>query len=941
VRPLVEAYDELRLRIDPGADGSYRAHASTGWGEASTAFALPFSEPEIENFIVKVSRPWGRWRSGGSATDEVLRFAGEPGGSAAGAARQFGAALFKAVFREQISELYRDALSQARGNGRGVRITLCLSGSPELIDVPWEYLFDEPDFLAVSAFTPVVRYLDLPRAPRPLLVQPPLRLLGVVSSPADREPLDVERERENLQNALATLIACGAVQLDWLQRPTLGALLKALQTESFHALHYIGHGSYDRDAEQGMLLFEDDAGWAQPVSGDRLGTILHDFSSLRLAILNACEGARSGRTDPFAGVAGALVRRDIPAVVAMQFEISDEAAIVFADGFYRPLAGGSPVDASLAAARLAILAERGDDIEWGTPVLFMRVPDGRIFDLSTQDGTSAVGSQPVEPSPVAGSADGHGETSDRVSGQPKIVINYRRADTSGHALLIADRLRRQFGQENVRLTAHESSQAGRTRQSRPGEVILALIGPDWVPSLRAASSAPHREDFERSEIERALRDLPESVIPVLIDAGMPEPQALPRSLRGLSRLQAAELRHASFERDLDDLVARVQRLAQGQRQPAAAVLRGATALTSAMTGAGAPAPPESSGRDLTATGTGNGSTTPPRPADEPASGPPARSGTQVAAGIPIPYVDHYLEVIHGLADGTVVPLLGHEAGWGRADTLAPVTPLAAELHANSHRLTEVAQRVAVTLGERRLYGAMKDVVTAQSEPNEVHRFLAELPGQLRQRGFDARPQLIINANYDSGLERAFEDANEPFDYAVYVEESGWFVHVPWGQHAAEPIATTIRDPRRYVEFPIDDNGELERTVIVKIHGGADGGEGGVVWRNNYVVTEDHYIDYLPTHNIQDHLPIQILDKLTGSRCLFLGYLLGSWNARVFLRRIWRGRPISENSWAIEEQPDVLEKASWGAVGHVELMAAGLAGYVAELRAALARWPEQG
>ena len=69
----------------------------------------------------------------------------------------------------------------------------------------------------------------------------------------------------------------------------------------------------------------------------------------------------------------------------MQFEISDEAAIVFAGGFYDPLAGGVPVDASLAAARLAMLAERSDDIEWGTPVLFMRVPDGRIFDLGDHD----------------------------------------------------------------------------------------------------------------------------------------------------------------------------------------------------------------------------------------------------------------------------------------------------------------------------------------------------------------------------------------------------------------------------------------------------------------------------------------------------------------------------------------------------------------------------
>ena len=272
----------------------------------------------------------------------------------------------------------------ARGRGRGVRITLCLSGSPELIDVPWEYLFDDPDFLAMSAFTPVVRYLDLPRAHRPLLVKPPLRLLGVVSSPADYEQLDVVRERANLQSALATLTESGAVELQWLERPTLGALLKALQTQTFHALHYIGHGAYDRDTRRGALLFEDDGGWARPVSGDKLGMILHDFSSLRLAILNACEGARTARTDPFAGVAGSLVQRDIPAVVAMQFEISDEAAIVFASGFYEQLAAGSRSTRASPRPGWRCWPQRSDDVEWGTPVLFMRVPDGRIFDLGTR-----------------------------------------------------------------------------------------------------------------------------------------------------------------------------------------------------------------------------------------------------------------------------------------------------------------------------------------------------------------------------------------------------------------------------------------------------------------------------------------------------------------------------------------------------------------------------
>jgi hypothetical protein len=238
--PLVEAYDELRLRIDRREAGAYRVHASTRSAEASTSFELPFSELEIENFILKVSRPRGRRRIDSSAI---------------GDARSFGGNLFRSLFSGEIQGLYRDTLTHARSQGRGVRITLCLSGSPELIDVPWEYLFDDPDFLAVSAFTPVVRYLDLPREHRPLLVEPPLRVLAVVSSPAEYEQLDVERERENLTRALSGLCETGAVELHWLERATLGGLLKALQTETFHALHYIGHGAYDRDAEHGILMF--------------------------------------------------------------------------------------------------------------------------------------------------------------------------------------------------------------------------------------------------------------------------------------------------------------------------------------------------------------------------------------------------------------------------------------------------------------------------------------------------------------------------------------------------------------------------------------------------------------------------------------------------------------------------------------------------------------
>jgi hypothetical protein len=362
----VHEYDELKLRFEHGGDESCRVVASAPSGEAAARFELPFSELEIENFVLRLSRaPRGSRRMESSEMSE---------------ARRFGGQLFAALFQERVRDLYHGALARAEDRGRGLRITLHLSGAPELAHLPWEYLYDEPNFLAISAWTPVVRYLDLPRHRGPLELQPPLRILAMVSSPTDAAALDVARERANLEEALSGLIAAGAIELCWLERASLRALLRELRDGEFHIFHYIGHGLYDPRIEDGLLLLEDEDERGRAVSGRELGTILHDCTSLRLAVLNACEGARSARNDPFAGVAASLVQCEIPAVIAMQFEITDSAAVVFSEGFYEGVAAGFPVDAALAEARKAIYANH-NDTEWGTPVLFMRVPDGRIFDI--------------------------------------------------------------------------------------------------------------------------------------------------------------------------------------------------------------------------------------------------------------------------------------------------------------------------------------------------------------------------------------------------------------------------------------------------------------------------------------------------------------------------------------------------------------------------------
>jgi CHAT domain len=367
VRARFHEYDELKIRFERGGeDGSCRVVAVAPNGEASGRFEMPFSELELENLVLRLGRvSRGRRRMESSELSE---------------ARRFGTRLFEALFQERVRDLYRGARARAEDRGRGLRITLHLTGVPELLHIPWEYLCDEPDFLAISTWTPVVRYLDLPRQRSPLTLQPPLRILAMVSSPTDAATLDVAQERANLERALGGLIDAGAIELHWLEQASLRSLLRELRNGEFHIFHYIGHGLYDPGIEDGMLLLEDEHERGRPVSGRELGTILHDCTSLRLAVLNACEGARSARNDPFAGVATSLVQCEIPAVIAMQFEITDDAAVVFSEGFYEAVAADFPIDAALAEARKAIYANNSDT-EWGTPVLFMRVPDGRVFDI--------------------------------------------------------------------------------------------------------------------------------------------------------------------------------------------------------------------------------------------------------------------------------------------------------------------------------------------------------------------------------------------------------------------------------------------------------------------------------------------------------------------------------------------------------------------------------
>jgi CHAT domain-containing protein len=376
----MEGYHNFEITLTQVAPGRYRSEAlnpPTGQ-PVGTEFELPFDPAAYAEAVVALR-----------TTRSSARQASAAGDSSGALLREFGAALYGAALGGDVATCLRESLRAAQ-NAAGLRILVRLNETPELINVPWEFLHDGKDFLALGSRTPVVRHFDnvATSAPRPIGAK--LRILVMISSPNDPmfPKLDVEAEYRRIEGALSDLRRRGLVDVYKVEKATLTELQRTLRTGDFHIFHFIGHGDFDRDTQEGVLILEDSDENADRVTGSEIGMYLQGGRSVRLAVLNACEGGFTSAGDPFGGVAQSLVRRGLPAVVAMQFVISDQAANTFSREFYDALATGDPVDAALTEARRAIYGER-NRVEWGTPVLYMQSEDGRIFDIERGAGAAA------------------------------------------------------------------------------------------------------------------------------------------------------------------------------------------------------------------------------------------------------------------------------------------------------------------------------------------------------------------------------------------------------------------------------------------------------------------------------------------------------------------------------------------------------------------------
>lgn len=275
-----------------------------------------------------------------------------------------------------------------------------------------------------------------------------------------------------------------------------------------------------------------------------------------------------------------------------------------------------------------------------------------------------------------------------------------------------------------------------------------------------------------------------------------------------------------------------------------------------------------------------------------------------------------------LIAGRVVPIIGPGAGRSGRPADARWNPEAPEFLPSgvelSHfladdtgfpsqeergQLAEVASyyeafQTRSTLRERLRQVLGPDTLAGTAVP-PLYEFLAEVP----------RPLLIVTANYDAQIERAFRAVEKPYDLVVYVADRKDFANAVlcWPHGAAEP------------ETPAEPNTlaiDLDlTTVIFKMHGSVlpETDE----W-DSFVITETDHVELLSRIAGKSAIPALFAAHCRDRSLLFLGYTLRDWNFRTIMQSLNRlfakraGDSGEEEipSWAVDEHFSELEIKFW-------------------------------
>ncbi len=282
--------------------------------------------------------------------------------------------------------------------------------------LPWEYAFFDflggsesrsmLGFLALNPRISLVRHEPLPY-PHPKWEKTTedmtdIHMTFASALPKKQPKLQLEKDLEMIKEALKDFNVEGVhFTLDPVLMDATPDDLEQKLTRGTHIFHFAGHGIPEMEGsavgphgEAALLLVTDSKTKKEKrMHASDLAAIIQD-KGVRLVVLGACYSGKRPEGDespkkryPWDGVASALAAREIPAIVAMQYEVIDVSAKAFSRAFYSALASGLSLDEAMSIGRRTMLRETSTepdlkymvDVEWGVPVLYSRLPDGQLF----------------------------------------------------------------------------------------------------------------------------------------------------------------------------------------------------------------------------------------------------------------------------------------------------------------------------------------------------------------------------------------------------------------------------------------------------------------------------------------------------------------------------------------------------------------------------------
>jgi len=185
-----------------------------------------------------------------------------------------------------------------------------------------------------------------------------------------------ERVRQSLNRDSFEIVSFYAV------RPQ--DLLRGLQEEKPHILHFSGHGTLDKE-----IVLETETGASQPINPQDLADLVDQFkTNLKVAVMSCCFGARQA----------AALNQVLDFTIGMENPIFDLGAVNFSANFYQVLSSGGSIKQAFEGARL-VTRMQGRPVFEKTDLLVRKganVDEPFINLLSPRRGNQRVRSQPAE-----------------------------------------------------------------------------------------------------------------------------------------------------------------------------------------------------------------------------------------------------------------------------------------------------------------------------------------------------------------------------------------------------------------------------------------------------------------------------------------------------------------------------------------------------------------